>query len=123
MEADAHHHWREKVIRNRCAVCALQGREHDSHHLHDPHHILPARYIRRFVRTKRRELHLDVDETKRLLLSLMYDPRNGMSLDRRCHDKHEKAFFRVPREAIPRKAWQFAAELEMTHVLERLYPA
>lgn len=106
------------MARGRCVVCEWKGREHDEHHEHDPHHVLPARYIRRYVRS----LRLPADEAAKLLRSLLWDPRNGICLDRRCHDKHEKAFRRVPREVIPEKAWQFARELGLERVLERAYP-
>lgn len=118
--AAAHAAWKQKVTHARCAVCVAQGRkpEQDCSKQRDPHHILPARYIRRYVRA----LRLPKDEAASLLRSLLYDTRNGMCLGRRHHDKHETAKERVPQELIPRKAWQFAGELGLEHVLERLYP-
>lgn len=118
LDAAAHAEWKRKVTRLRCARCAARGREHDADNRRDPHHILPARYLRRYVRG----LRLPADEARVLLRSLLYDPRNGMCLCRKCHENHENASHSVLREMIPAKAWQFAEELGMAHVLERLYP-
>lgn len=118
LDEQAHAEWRRKVIRGRCVICVLKGRRSDLHHEHDPHHVLPARYIRRYVRS----LQLPAAEARKLLRSLLYDPRNGLCLDRRCHDRHEMAFEHVPYEAIPQKAIQFARELGLEWVLEKLYP-
>jgi hypothetical protein len=119
LDAQAHAAWRSKVVRGRCVMCVWLGKSRDAHYEYDPHHVLPARYIRRYVRS----LRLPADEAARLMRSLLYDPRNGICLDRRCHEKHETAFLPVPREAIPAKAWQFTRELGLEWVLDRLYPS
>lgn len=118
LDAQAHAAWKQKVTHGRCVVCVADGRERDAHPEHDPHHVLPQRVIRRYVRS----LRLPVEDAKRLLRSLLWDPRNGICLDRRCHDKHESGFRPVPRELIPAKAFQFARELGLDWWLEKHYP-
>lgn len=116
--ASAHAAWKKKVTRSRCAMCAARGVEIDAHSTRDAHHILPARYIRRYVRS----LQLPAEDAAKLLRSLLYDHRNGLCLCRRCHDKHETGHTRVPRSLLPVKALQFARELRLDYVIERLYP-
>lgn len=116
--ASAHHAWKLKVARGRCVMCQARGVTVDAHSIHDAHHIVPARYIRRYVRS----LRLDAPEAAKLLARLLYDPRNGLCLCRRDHDKHETGYTRVPRELIPSKAFQFARELKLDYVIDRFYP-
>lgn len=119
LDVQAHAIWKGSICRRRCEMCLRSGRARDAHATRDAHHILPARYIRGYVRS----LKLPAAEARVLLRSLLWDRRNGMSLCRSCHDNHESAFRRVPRVAIPMKARQFARELEMEYVIDRLYPA
>jgi hypothetical protein len=121
VEAEAHRAWVRKITRRPCAVCAAESVEKAQASLHgrrDAHHVLPARYIRRYVRS----LRLPAEEAFKLLVSLLYDPRNGICLCRRCHDKHETGFRRVPRALIPTKAVQFAREIGLDWYIDKTYP-
>lgn len=64
---------------------------------------------------------------KRLLIAaglehLLWDERNGLSLCRLHHQRHESWFQRVPRRLLPRRAHEFAEEVGMVVQLERDYP-
>lgn len=69
------------------------------------HHVIPQRILRR--------LHLE---------HLLWDTRNGLCLDAYHHGQHEVYAQRVPRHLIPERAWEFAAEVDLTWLLERDYP-
>lgn len=85
----------------------------------DPHHVLAQRYIRRYVSAQR---GLDTEQREELLISLLFDPRNGMPVGRPCHEPHEKAVCRIPWSLIPPSAIAFAQELDLEWLLERQYP-
>lgn len=117
--------WAKAVTEGRsCVICATLGEEELEkidwweRKKIDPHHILPARYIRRYIRS----LRLEPEEAKELALRLLYDPRNGLCLCRHHHRRHERAYKRVPSSFILAPAWEFAAELDRVVVLELLYP-
>jgi hypothetical protein len=56
------------------------------------------------------------------LADLLWDSANALPLCRDCHDANHTRSRPVPRHLIPEQAWEFAAELGLTHVLTRLYP-
>lgn len=53
-----------------------------------------------------------------------WDPRNGVVLCRRCHERHETWTARIPREKLPARCMEFATELgaAVVSVLERAHP-
>lgn len=53
-----------------------------------------------------------------------YDPRNGVTLCRRCHERHESVTHRIPGYRLPERAWSFARECGFwaEDVLNRLHP-
>lgn len=61
---------------------------------------------------------------QRRLYDHVWDPRNGIALKVRTHERHTTAFQRVPYEALPPEAFEFARELgEWALVeIERKYP-
>lgn len=85
----------------------------------DPHHVLPQRYIRRWVDSQTR----DTEEREVLKRRLLYDTRNGVCLCRGCHDAHEKRMRPIPRRLLPAPAFEFVRELDLEWVIERFYPA
>lgn len=53
----------------------------------------------------------------------VWDARNGMAACEECHARHTNAFRRIPRYLVSSAAWSFAEELNLTHIIEREYPA
>lgn len=51
----------------------------------------------------------------------LWDRRNGLSVCRRVHTESDSGKLRFPVEKIPPEAWEFAAWLNLTYLLERLY--
>lgn len=43
---------------------------------------------------------------------LLWDPRNGMAVCERCHQKHELAVARIRLGQVPKEAFVFAQELD-----------
>ena len=70
----------------------------------EAHHIIPARFLKR---------HGHKDK--------LWDTRNRLWAGECCHARHETAVRRFPREFIDRRAEEFAAEIGLTHVLDRFY--
>lgn len=91
--------WFRAVVppRATCLVCdtrrSLQG-----------HHALPKQQIEQFCSAAR----LEDGHRNRLL----WDERNGISLCVADHERHTKAFRRVPRGKLPGRVWEFAADLD-----------
>lgn len=79
--------------------CAVSGAWAD-----DAHHVIPKQSL------KRRNLHAH-----------LWDARNGIPLARRVHERHTTAVERIERSALPPAAEEFAAELGLSHLLERYY--
>jgi 5-methylcytosine-specific restriction endonuclease McrA len=106
---------------HRKAVCAGCGSRRGL----EAHHGLPKAAIEDFARSER----LSQEERNRLL----WDPRNGVALCQRCHERHTTAFSRLSRAKLPKRVWAFALELNAmatrqgkewaTVRLEREYPA
>jgi hypothetical protein len=86
------------------------------------HHVLPQEKIRDFVRAAMHTQLLADDEAAAMLVRLLWDPRNGLGVCTNRHSQHTNGTKRIPRHLVPSAAWTFAAELGMTHVLERQYP-
>jgi 5-methylcytosine-specific restriction endonuclease McrA len=53
---------------------------------------------------------------------VVWDLRNGMPLCRRCHERHTSRVEPVRRRRVPRSAWRFAAQHNLTWLLEQRYP-
>jgi len=105
--------WHHSVARGKCKVCAHRPvdaatREGFALLLEtlDAHHVTP-------LQTLKRE---GVPETA------WYDARNGMALCRFHHGRHESGMERVPQELLTDDHWQFAAEHNLTYILQRMYP-
>lgn len=95
-------------LRWKIEVCAAGCQIHD-----DPDdcegvvqacHLVPAQTLRR----NGLEAHL-------------YDRRNGLGACLLAHTESDSGKRRFPVEKIPVEAWEFAAWLKLTYVLERLY--
>lgn len=67
--------WGERARRLRCAICGAR--------YPDGHHVIPKRYL------KTNDLQ-----------DFLWDQRNMLPLCSGCHDRHERAFARVPREKL-----------------------
>jgi hypothetical protein len=77
------------------------------------HHVVPQQAIRRAA------VELGLDD--RQLASLITDPRNGVAVCRRHHDRHTLARRRLPLSLIGRKHRQFAAELGLERLIDKTY--
>lgn len=58
------------------------------------HHLVPASRIKQLGR-----------------LDMLWDQRNALPVDRRCHIRHTDAFERIPISSVPAHAFEFAVEL------------
>ena len=115
--------WRAAVCApGYCAVCGVGPKARDLGKRRfvvlDPHHVIPARHLRRFVSAMR----LEEEKAETMLLVFLYDRRNGVCVCRDCHEDHEKAVRRIPRSVLPKEAFQFAREIGREWLIERLYP-
>ncbi len=106
----------ERVVKRsgRCAACGQRARNPRVEL--DAHHIIPKEILKRIER-----------QTGAPAGSLVWDPVNGMPLcsqitENRCHPRHTVKFKPVLRARIPEPALRFAANLGLTHVIERHYP-
>lgn len=93
--------------RKPCVVCGATSNI-------EGHHIVSKQVIKRVARERR------VGDAVRE--QWLWDDRNGMALCRLCHARHENANRRVPRDLVPVQARVFAAELGVSHLLDRYYP-
>ena len=91
--------WREGL-----GPCALSGTTFCSGSLQG-HHIVEKRALRR-----------------RGLDEHLWDKRNRLSICDRHHAQHTTAHTRIPYSVIPAEAHEFAAELELTYLIDRYYP-
>ena len=120
--------WRKAVTNvGYCAVCGVGPRAPEQGKRRfvvlDPHHVIPQRYLRRYVASiKWADEREKETKAKTMLLALLYDPRNGICICRDCHEAHETAVRRIPREAVPLRALQFAREIDREWYIERFYP-
>lgn len=67
-------------------------------------HIIPKQALRR-----------------RRLYEHVWDPRNGLGACYRAHTRSDAGLERFPAERIPEDAWEFARELGLDWMLEKLY--
>ncbi len=58
---------------------------------------------------------------RRGLFEHVYDPRNGIGACYRAHRRSDAGIERFPVAYIPIEAWEFAEELGLDWMLERLY--
>jgi hypothetical protein len=87
-----------------------------------PHHIVYQQWIVEHVRTLAHNARLTEAEHAELLARLLYDPRNGMPVGYNCHRRHHSRHDPIPFALLPPAALEFAAELGLTHRIERVYP-
>lgn len=104
--------WHQATARGPCVMCrafrpSTQIRRAfaaDITHL-EGHHVLSKR-------------HLKLNGRR----DALWDIRNGICLCRYHHERHEKWRQRVPRNLLPADAFEFAAELDLTWLLDREHP-
>lgn len=117
--------WKRKVIAvGYCAVCGRGPNSPDPAKrvpvTLDPHHVVPARFIRSKLAFKRR---LEGEKAWNEALKLwLFDTRNGLCLCRDCHASFEDGADVIPRALIPESVFVFAAEIGLTRRLDLLYP-
>ncbi len=58
---------------------------------------------------------------RRKLYEHVYDPRNGLGACYRAHRRSDAGLERFGSHVIPDEAWEFATELGLDWMLERLY--
>lgn len=58
---------------------------------------------------------------KRGLEAHLWDRRNGIAVCEKAHMRNDAAIERFPAARIPAEAWEFAAWLGLTYLLERTY--
>ena len=104
----AHAWWLAVVKGKSCILCGKPSRVQG-------HHVIAAQVLKRLARDR----GLDAAA----LLALLWDVRNGIPVCEREHADHSTAKKRIPRSALPLVALQFAAELDLTWMIERDYPA
>ncbi len=94
--------WRHRVIMDSGGRDAVTG----DGLLHDAqvHHVIPQTVLW----SMRRRLGLTADE----LQVLLWDPDNGMALNRRTHERHENGTEPIPRSALRDRHWGFARRLD-----------
>lgn len=94
--------WKRTVCgpKARCLGCGSTQRL-------DAHHVVPQRAIKGFVSAQR----LPADEAHEELRRLLWNTDNGIPLCRSCHEFHERAVRRLPRERLPQTALAFARQL------------
>lgn len=97
-------------------VCPACGKLHRAGEI-QAHHVIGQEQIRRYVNG----LRLPLDAALKLLVSLLWDRRNGFPACVRCHDRHTKAVERLPRALLDRKHEQFAREIGLDYLLDRDY--
>lgn len=74
----------------------------------DPHHVIREQDLRKHVK--------GCDE------AVLADPRNGLSLCRTDHARHHARFAPIPRGLLSPCHFEFAAEHNLTWLLEKSYP-
>lgn len=97
----------------RLYMCARCGK----HRASTWHHWVPVRKLREYVRSQR----LPFDDARAQLIVLVHDERNLSPYALTCHlaaEQHSPPF-RV--DEIPPSAFEFADELGLDWLLERLY--
>jgi hypothetical protein len=75
------------------------------------HHVVYQQKLRRHAK------EIDVDP-----LMLLWDPRNGMSLTLREHERHHSGVRPILLSELPDDVWRFAADYRLESYLERRYP-
>jgi hypothetical protein len=93
-----------KEVKGYCILCGEPGI--------DPHHLIRQQSLRAHTST--------MDDTERWIV--VHDPRNGVPLCRRCHERVTSRFRPILRSEVPPRAWKFAKEHGLTWLLERECP-
>lgn len=91
--------------KGRCEVCG--GAPEPGDRL-EGHHVLPAAKIKRLV--------------GRVSIPLLTDLRNHLAVCHRCHARHTSRLEPIPRRVLSAAAFEFAAEVGLTWVIDKQYP-
>lgn len=108
LEAEAQKEFRRAVLASRPP---LRSSAQDDGWPVNPHHAIPEQRLRRHARD------LGVAEYR-----LAYDPRVGLPVTRRRHERHHSGVEPIRRDELPRSVIAFCHEWSLTHVLDRIYP-
>lgn len=100
--------WTQSVFDMHGRVCFVTGEP-----AVQAHHVLEASALRRELAAKL---------TRSELVAVLSDPRNGMPVSLRAHQRHDCWQRRIGREDLPASAWPFAAEHGLLWLLDRTYP-
>jgi hypothetical protein len=103
--ADAHH-GRDDAWAETCDGPQLPRVAHVCEGPLDPAHIIPRQTLRK----------LGLPET------VVYDHRNGVAACRKAHRRNDDGLERFPYELLPPSVFDFARDLELTYLLDKLYP-
>ncbi len=85
-----------------CAVCRLEGGSCSGRV--QGHHVVAKQALKR-----------------RGLVDWLYDTRNRLAVCEKRHMQHESGFRRIPRALVPASAEEFAGELGLDWLLDRVY--
>lgn len=91
--------WWDAAMKSTEGRCVVTGR-----YAEEIHHAIPRQSLR----------HRGLD---------IWDPRNGVPVTRRTHERHTTAVERIPRECLPASVEEYASEIGLTHLLDRYYGA
>lgn len=116
--------WHDHTIaqapkRGRHRVCPVCGVVPSETNPFEAHHVTTKEAIKKYVAS----LGLDAREAAERLARLLWDFRNGLPCCQRCHTKHTMAKKRIPVSLVTRKHRQFAREIGLEYLIERLYAA
>lgn len=92
----------------RAVVPATQRRTHQGHH------VIPQQTLKNLFPN---------GHGGRTLPQILWDPRNGMAVERRRHERHTSAHERIARSELPASVFEFAGELGLDWYLDRHYPS
>ncbi len=104
--------WRQAVVRGPCVMCRASRPSKqiardvgfDLRRL-EGHHVLPKRQLKVCGRR-----------------DALWDARNGLCVCGWHHARHENHVQRIPRAVLPVDVFEFAAELDLSWLLDREYP-
>lgn len=106
---------RDRRRRYICPVCREPFRRSQM----QVHHVVAQEKIRQYLST----LRLSRSELAEVRRRRQWDPRNALAVCVGCHERHTTATARIPMRVLPEEVWEFAAEIELEHLIERYYPA
>lgn len=121
-EREMRREWHDHVIaqaptRGRHHVCPVCGVVPSQTNRFEAHHVTTKEAIKNYVDG----LGLDAREAAERLARLLWDFRNGLACCQRCHSRHTMAKKRISVRLVTRKHRQFARELGLEYLIDRLY--